>query len=141
LSVLLTYSYGGKYYDGNYSGIMGIGSPGTAWSTDILKRWQKPGDVTNVPRVQVSSGQDATSTRFLLDASYANLKNITLGYKLLPSVAKKLYLNDLRFFTSIDNAYIFTAKKGGDPQQSFDGNVSATYPPYRTITFGITVKL
>jgi TonB-linked SusC/RagA family outer membrane protein len=141
LSVLLTYSYGGKYYDGNYSGIMGIGSPGTAWSTDILKRWQKPGDVTNVPRVQVSSGQDATSTRFLLDASHANLKNITLGYKLLPSVAKKLYLNDLRFFTSIDNAYIFTAKKGGDPQQSFDGNVSATYPPYRTITFGITVKL
>lgn len=141
LSVLVSYSYGGQYYDGNYAGLMNMGSPGTAWSSDILKRWQKPGDITNVPRVQVSSGQDAASSRFLLDGSYLNIKNISLGYSLDPKVSKRLYLSDVRFFTSIDNAYILTAKKGGDPQQGFDGNVGSSYPPYRTVTFGLTLKL
>lgn len=141
LSVMLTYSYGGRYYDGNYAGIMSMGAPGIAWSSDILKRWQKPGDVTNVPRVQTSSGQDYASSRFLFDASYLNIKNINLGFKLPSDVTKRLYLSDLRVFASIDNAYMFTAKKGGDPQQDFGGNPGATYPPYRTVTFGITVKL
>ncbi|MDI9364028.1 MAG: SusC/RagA family TonB-linked outer membrane protein [Flavobacterium sp.] len=141
LTVLLTYSYGGKYYDGNYGGLMTNGSAGTAWSTDILKRWQKPGDVTNVPRVQTASGQDYASSRFLIDASYISIKNINLGFDLPKSVAKKLFISNLRAFTSVDNAYIFTAKKGGDPQQDFGGNPGSGYPPYRTITFGLNVKL
>jgi len=141
LSILLVYSYGGLYYDANYAGLMSMGSAGTAWSTDILKRWQKPGDVTNVPRVQTAAGQDGASSRFLLDASYANLKNITLGYQLNSGISRKVHVNDLRIFTSVDNAYILTAKKGGDPQQSFGGSPGSAYPPYRTFTFGITFKL
>ena len=31
LSVLTTFSYGGKFYDGNYASIMHRGSAGTAW--------------------------------------------------------------------------------------------------------------
>ncbi len=141
LSILLTYAYGGKYYDGNYSGLNSIGSAGTAWSTDISKRWQKPGDVTNVPRVQTASGQDYASSRFLFDASYISIKNINLGFDLPKSTAKRLFLSNLRVFGSVDNAYIFTSKKGGDPQQDFGGNPGAGYPPYRTVTFGVNVKL
>ena len=47
----------------------------------------------------------------------------------------------MQFFGNVDNAYIFTAKKGGDPQQNFDGTVGAAYPAYRTVTVGLTVKL
>jgi len=57
------------------------------------------------------------------------------------SAARKLHLKDLQFFVNVDNAMIFTAKKGGDPQQSFDGTVSAAYPPFRTFTIGTTIKL
>ena len=46
LSFLLTFSYGGLFYDGNYAGIMHRGDAGIAYSSDILNRWQKPGDVT-----------------------------------------------------------------------------------------------
>ena len=141
LSILTTYSYGGHFYDQNYASIMHSGAAGTAWHKDIKKRWQKPGDVTNVPRLQNAGGQDGASSRFLFDASYVNLKNITLSYNLSSNLAKTLRLKDAQFFVSVDNAYIFTAKSGGDPQQSFDGNVGAGYPPYRTITFGTTIKL
>lgn len=141
LSILTTFSYGGYFYDGNYQSIMHSGSAGTHWSSDIKARWQKPGDVTNVPRLQNATNQDGASSRFLFDASYLNIKNITLGYNLSASAAKKLHLKDLQFFVNVDNAMIFTAKKGGDPQQSFNGTVSAAYPPFRTFTIGTTIKL
>lgn len=141
LSFLATYSYGGHFYDGNYQSIMHSGAAGTHWHKDILNRWQKPGDVTNVPRLQNATNQDGASSRFLFDASYVNLKNITLSYNLGAGVAKTLRLKDAQFFVSVDNAYIFTAKSGGDPQQSFDGNVGANYPLFRTVTFGTTIRL
>lgn len=141
LSLLLTYSYGGRFYDGNYSSIMHYGSAGTALHVDAKNRWQKPGDITNVPRLQNASGQEGASSRFLLDASYLNIKNITLSYTLSSNVAKKIHLNGAQFFVNIDNAYIFTAKKGSDPQQSFGGVTGASYPPFRTFTLGATIKL
>ena len=141
LSVLTTYSYGGHFYDGNYAGIMHSGSAGTHWHKDILNRWQKPGDVTNVPRLQNATNQDGPSSRFLFDASYVNIKNITISYDFSSILSKKSFVKDAQFFMSVDNAYNFTAKSGGDPQQSFDGTVGAGYPLYRTITFGTTIKL
>lgn len=141
LSILTTYSYGGHFYDNNYAGIMHSGSAGIHWHTDILNRWQKPGDVTNVPRLQNATNQDGASSRFLFDASYVNIKNITISYDLGSILTKKSFVKDAQFFVSVDNAYTFTAKSGGDPQQSFDGTVGAGYPPYRTITFGTTIKL
>src|SRR5690606_19713644 len=81
LSVLVTFSVGGEFYDGNYLSLMHPGSYGSHWHQDILKRWQKPGDVTNVPRLHNgSSTQNGISTRYLFDGSWANIKNISLGY-------------------------------------------------------------
>ncbi|MBS4043582.1 MAG: SusC/RagA family TonB-linked outer membrane protein [Chitinophagaceae bacterium] len=142
LSILTTFSYGGKFYDGNYQGIMHFGSYGTAWHSDILNRWQKPGDVTNVPRVQNAvADQDGVSTRHLFDGSFLNIKNITLTYNLPKATATKLHLNGLSVFTNVDNAWLFTAKKGMDPQRNFAGTADATFPPTRTITFGLNVNL
>jgi TonB-linked SusC/RagA family outer membrane protein len=142
LSVLTTFSYGGLFYDGNYASIMHRGSAGTAWSSDILQRWQKPGDVTIVPRVQNAiSGQDGASTRWLVDGSYLNIKNITLSYTLGKSFAEKIALNGLQIFFNVDNAYLFTAKKGMDPQRAFTGTSDATYTPFRTVSLGFTANL
>lgn len=142
LSFLLTFSYGGQFYDGNYAGIMHRGSPGTAWHADILQRWQKPGDITNVPRLQNAvAGQDGVSTRFLFDGSYVNVKNITLSYTLPKSLANRLHMGSAQFFANVDNAVLFTAKKGMDPQRAFNGTSDATYTPFRTISFGFNVNL
>lgn len=142
LSILMTFAYGGKFYDGNYAGLMHSGSYGTAWSTDILQRWQKPGDITNVPKVQNAvANQEGASSRWLMDGSYLNVKNITLTYTLPATVAKRMHVAGMSVFGNIDNAGLFSAKKGMDPQRSFTGTADATYPPYRTVTFGLNVNL
>src|SRR5690606_17700223 len=53
LNILLNYSFGAYVYDGQYARLMNnLESPGDgAVSIDALKRWQKPGDITDVPLV------------------------------------------------------------------------------------------
>ena len=137
LSINTTFSYGGKFYDGNYATLMGIGNLGTNWHTDILNRWQKPGDITNTPRVQYNSIYAAASTRFLFDASFLNIKNITFNYTLPRVSASKIGVEKIVLSISVDNAYLFTAKKGGNPQSAFSGLTSSGYPPFRTFSFGL----
>ncbi|MEO6228866.1 MAG: SusC/RagA family TonB-linked outer membrane protein [Ferruginibacter sp.] len=142
LSFLLTFAYGGQFYNGNYASIMHRGSPGTAWSTDILDRWQKPGDVTNVPRLQNAiSGQDGASSRWLVDGSYLNIKNITLSYTVPKNLANRMHIGGLQIFGNIDNAWLYTVQKGLDPQRSFTGTSDASYTPFRTVNVGFNVNL
>lgn len=143
LSFLLTFSYGGKFYDGNYANLMLQGqSYGLGWHKDILDRWQKPGDVTNVPRVQNGIiQQDGASSRFLFDGSYVNVKNVTLSYTIPKNVLSKIGVAGTQVFANIDNAYLFTSKKGMDPQRSFTGNSDFSYVPYRTFTIGLSLNL
>jgi TonB-linked SusC/RagA family outer membrane protein len=142
LSFLVTFAYGGKFYDSNYATLMSATSYGGALSTDILDRWQKPGDVTVVPRVQNAvANQEGQSSRWLFDGSYLNLKNISLAYNLSKSVSNHLHINGAQIYGTVDNAILFTAKKGMDPQRAFNGTSDFSYPPFRTITFGVNFNL
>lgn len=52
LTAQFIYSLGGYAYDGAYANLMDNDAVGNNnWSTDILDRWQNPGDITNVPRL------------------------------------------------------------------------------------------
>lgn len=142
LSVMFTFQSGGKYYDSNYLSLMHPGTYGSHWSSDILKRWQKPGDITNVPRLQNAlTTQNGASTRYLFNASYINFKNVTLGYNLPKDLLGQLGVSNARIFSSIDNVHMFNKRKGMDPQQSFSGTADFSYVPVRTFTFGLTVGL
>jgi TonB-linked SusC/RagA family outer membrane protein len=140
-SILFTFEKGGKFYDGNYARLMSRGDYGTHWSTDILNRWQKPGDITDVPRLQTNvTKQDGASTRWLFDRSYGAVKNINLGYTLSNNLANRFGIGNLRAFVSIDNALLFTANSGMDPQRSFNGTSDYSYPLFRTYTFGLNAN-
>lgn len=142
LSFLLTFSAGSKFYDGNYASIMHFGDYGYAWHKDILQRWQKPGDVTNVPRVQNSlANQNPVSTRYLFDGSFLNIKNITLSYSLPKELLNRLRLGGVQLYANVDNAWLFTSRAGMDPQRSFTGTSDFTYPPFRTMTIGLNLNL
>lgn len=143
LSFLLTFSYGGQYLDGNYQNLMHRGTLGLAWHSDILKRWQKPGDVTNVPRVQNAlNDNEGVSSRYLFDASSLNIKNVTLSYTLPKSILNRMGgIAGLSVFANVDNAYLFSNMKGMDPQRSFTGNSDWSYTPFRTVTVGLNVNL
>jgi TonB-linked SusC/RagA family outer membrane protein len=140
LSFLVNWQQGGQYYDGNYATLMHVGSYGSHWHADILNRWQKPGDITEIPRVQNAlADQSGVSTRFLYDASFVNIRNATLGYDLPKSVIGSLGVQKVGVYVSGDNLHLFHKRKGADPQYSFGGGSGFGYPVARTYTFGVTV--
>lgn len=140
LSIFFTYQIGGKMYDTNYAALMHPGSFGTHWSKDILNRWQNPGDETDVPRLQNNyTAATAASSRWLKNASFLSLKNVTLSYTLPKSIQNKLDMKGCKIFLTGDNLFLLSKRKGMDPQQSFNGTSDYTYVPNRVVSLGINV--
>lgn len=116
--------------------------------TDVLARWQKPGDITNVPRMSYDcvSGADEISSRFIEDGSYLRIQEITLGYRLPGRWAGKLNLDNARLYVSGRNLHTFTSYSGYNPDVNSAGSdanvVMGTdyyaYPLARTFTIGIS---
>ena len=139
LSVLTTYSIGGKVYDSLYSGSMNVLYVNNTWNRNALRRWQQPGDVTDVPRIELG-GTSIPTDRYLIDASYFAIKNITLGYTFPRHWMSKVGITGLRVYTSVDNLALFTHLDGMDPQYNFSGSNNYTYATNKTWSFGLEVK-
>lgn len=128
-----------------------------------LERWQKPGDITDIPRLTTYSG-DATknggsannyggnvanlSSRYLGDGSFIRLKNIALGYAVPQSFSQRFGVSRLRATLSATNLLTFTKYKGLDPEVSAQSNNQntagydwATVPQPRTVQFTLNVTL
>ncbi|GAB3199120.1 TonB-dependent receptor [Pontibacter aydingkolensis] len=144
LSALLTYSVGGKVYDATYASLMDAATEGGALHKDALKRWQKPGDVTDVPRMdlgQATNFNAATSDRWLTDASFLNFRSVNLTYSLPSTLAKKLYTSSARVYLTGENLALISARRGMNVNQSYSGVTSNAYAPARIITLGLNVTL
>lgn len=139
LSVMTTYSIGGLMYDGLYTGSMNPMYTGNTWNKNALRRWQKPGDVTDVPRAGINAKYTA-SDAYLIDASYFAIKNITLGYTLPASASKKLGVSLLRVYVTLDNMAMFNYLDGMDPQYNFSGSTDYVYSPNKTYTIGLNLN-
>lgn len=139
LSILTTYSIGGKVLDGAYNNTMNLSYLSSTWNSNILRRWQKPGDITDVPRVEINADV-LTTDRYLIDASYFAIKNITLSYILPKNIINKAGLNGLKVYASYDNVALFSHMDGMDPQYNFSGGTSYTYSPNKTLTVGLEVN-
>lgn len=139
LNILTTYSIGGKIYDSLYAGSMDNMYYNNGWNKHALRRWQKPGDITDVPRIEIA-GKNTTNDRFLVDASYFAIKNITLGYTLPKSWLSKANMNSVRVFASVDNLALFTHLQGMDPQYNFSGSTAYAYTPNKTWSLGVEVN-
>ena len=140
LSILTTYSIGGKVYDGLYGSSLDIWYPTDIWHKNFLRRWQKPGDVTDIPRTEIAGHYASYMDRNLIDASYFAIKNITLGYTLPQTWVRKAGLSNVRVFTSVDNLALWTHLDGMDPQYNFSGGTTYDYVPNKTWTVGLEVK-
>ncbi|MFP4292847.1 MAG: SusC/RagA family TonB-linked outer membrane protein [Cyclobacteriaceae bacterium] len=143
LSVLFNYSLGGQILDLDYAGLMEGGlRPGQQKHADILNRWQNPGDVTDVPRLNSSDQGASTSTRFLVDATYGRLRNVTLGYSLPQSLLENTgFLRGVRVFVQGDNLFTFFSRDGLDPEQSISGQTNNRSSVFRIVSGGIEIDL
>lgn len=143
LSVTLLYQIGGTVYDSPYAQLMGSGTYGYAIHSDMLtQRWQNPGDLTDVPRLDVSAiaNLSGESTRFLTGASYLNISNVTLGYRIPKSVLTPLGIKDCDLFATGENLGLLSERKGMNVLNSFNGAVGNDYNFNRVISFGTRVK-
>lgn len=125
------------------SGFNLSGNGDKAWT----RRWRQPGDVTDVPRPSPGSLDNAAvSTRWVEDGSFFRIRNITLGYTLPSTLAERLKVSNMRIFTTVQNAFVFTKYTGYDPEVnalSSDGVAYGTdhsnYPQPRMFTGGINI--
>lgn len=146
LNVFFSYQYGNKVYNFNKYILEGGGTRDASRSilASQLNRWQKPGDMTNTPRL-TSVGNNYNieqNSRYLEDGSFIRLKALTLGYTLPSSVSRSLGLNKVRVYAQGTNLWIATKYSGADPEssgsagQNLDGLDTATPPQPRGIQFG-----
>ena len=143
-AVQASYQGGGKCYDYGYAGYMhngGSNNTGQSWHKDILKAWTPENPNTNVPRLAASDlYTNSMSDRWLVSSAYFALNNITLGYTLPKALTNKLQMQSVRFYCSVDNVALLSARKGLDPRTSVIygyGGYYSSYNALRTITGGI----
>lgn len=156
LSVLLYFSVGNDVFNMNRFFQEHGGVRGTNWSLldSQLDRWQKPGDITSVPRASTvanpdgSKNNDFQSSRFLEDGSFLRLRNVSLGYTVPEHVLKPTGIAKLRLYVNATNLLTWTGYSGADPE----GNTAAdqtggtvqgldfAIPPQpRQVVFGVNV--
>ena len=86
-----------------------------------------------------------TSSRYLEDASYFKIKTVTLGYNLPQKWMKKINVDGIKVYFTVDNAFTFTKYSGYDPEVSISGApASSDYgldfgyqPTLRSFLFGL----
>lgn len=142
LIVQFTFQLGGKVYDSAYGSLMHGGNYGTALHVDELKRWQKPGDVTDVPRLDNAQQSNfaGASTRWLTDASYLQLNMVTLNYALPKKWLSTIKAGGANIFVSGENLALFSKRKGMNVSGSFNGTVDNTYNFSRIMSLGVNVN-
>lgn len=154
LNILMTYSLGGKVYDSSYQSLMSTAaSSASALHQDILKSWDGiPEGMTETSANRIdpngtpiidhnlSSYNNATSDRWLTNASYLVMKNITLSYQLPQNLVRSWGLQGITLNAGVENAFTITARQGLNPQYSFDGGQDATYTTARIFNIGATLK-
>lgn len=139
LSVFLHMVYGNDVFNGTRI-YLESGSGEDNQTTTMLRRWQKPGDITDVPRV----GDTYKSSRFIENGSFMRIKNVTFGYNLPKNLVQKFALKSFRLYVSGQNLFTFTSYTGMDPEVNYYSNDNVvlgtdffTYPQARTILFGL----
>lgn len=114
----------------------------------VLNRWQKPGDITDQPRASTDNTSDAyrISSRYVEDASYVRLQDVTLGYRLPRALVGRSGVQDARIFVQGNNLKVWTKYLGFDPDVNSNGANTNTalgtdfyaYPRARTVSVGLS---
>ncbi|AWX43897.1 TonB-dependent receptor SusC [Flagellimonas maritima] len=145
LAAQFTYQFGGWAHDTQYSELMNdrFGAGSNNFHTDISRRWQQPGDITDVPRISDGFDQNigSSSTRWLIKSDFIALNNVRLGYQVPTRLLSNTGLQNINVWVSGDNLYIGSKRDGFNPTTSETGNTGRRlYAPLSTVTMGVSVK-
>jgi len=153
---LFTYQLGGKVMDSNYSSLMSASGTPYSLHKDAAKGWtyeqataanaiDKDGvpqlnNAALIPGTSIQPDLNATSSRWLTSARYLILKNLNLSYELPKNLVRKIDLDAVAVTIACENLFSLTARRGMNPQQSYNGTQSNTFVTPRVFTVGLNVK-
>ena len=144
-SFMFQFSYGNDVFNaqrmvGNQSDLERTNMMG-----EIRNRW-RPGNASNtVPSAKGIIRGDVTS-KFIEDASFLRLKNVTLGYTLPHKWMRSIYVTKLRIYATAENLFLLTRYSGYDPEVSMEksnlmpGFDWGAYPKSKVFTLGLQVN-
>lgn len=109
-------------------------------------RWRKEGDVSDMPRALYQYGYNwLGSDRYVEDGSFLRLKYITFNYSFERELLKKIKLQSLNLYLTLNNVLTFTKYTGVDPEISPNSlgiaEDRSNTPRSQYFTFGVTVGL
>lgn len=104
----------------------------------LLSEWQRPGDITNIPRP--TQEMQRGTTRFLEKGDFWRLRNIMLAYNFPSTLLSKAKISGLRVFVQGQNVFTITDFQGFDPEITGGNLTGAQYPALRTVTFGLNLS-
>jgi TonB-linked SusC/RagA family outer membrane protein len=149
LSIVLVGSYGNQilsHYDNwvtNLDGVFNV-------LEEVKDRWKSPEDPGKGLYGSTQAGttfleRDRWHSRFIRDGSYISVRTISLSYN-FPMENNK-FINNLRVYSSVQNAFLFTNYPGTNPEVNTRNSGSGinpgvdenSYPVPRTISIGLNV--
>lgn len=142
LGLTFTYSLGGYSFDKAGTLIETDGSKEKSYNLPVyaLDRWQKPGDITDVPRFVLEQGAGPqNSSRYIHSTDHIRLKNLTLGFTLPGQWIQKALIENARIYFSGTNLLTWAKWNQYDPEVPVNGEVFCEAPAMRTFNFGVEI--
>ena len=149
LNALFYTSWGGQIFDllgmyQNDNGYLAMRSYGNTSKYVYDHRWQKPGDVTDVPKYVFRNRRSVSqSSRWLHDGSFIRLKKVELAYTFPKNILGKTFIRTFRVYVGGDNLWTYVKDKTllNDPEiGGLSGNASFNAPPSKTFYFGLNMS-
>jgi TonB-linked SusC/RagA family outer membrane protein len=147
LSVFFQGSYGNKLYNAFQHTLEATSIYYNA-AGNLRDRWTPTNPSNTVPRAIATPNLNVDS-RYIEDASYLRLKNITIGYTLPVKIAKAPSFK-IRIFGSAQNLLTITDYRGYDPEASYYGGDETNglyqgidlgaYPSAKIFNLGINIS-
>ncbi|MEA5138681.1 SusC/RagA family TonB-linked outer membrane protein [Arcicella rigui] len=145
LSIFFQANVGGKIYNANRANLE-LGTGYTNATRDLLNRWTTTNTNTDV-KAAYQDPAVTISDRFIEDATYYRLKNISFGYNFPSKFLKNAHLKNLRVYVSAQNAATWTKYTGFDPEVSLNGQSlinkgvdQGVYPNNKSYQVGLSVS-
>lgn len=145
LNLMFQGTHGNQMFSFSQPYIMGgLGDARDATSATILDMWT-PEKQTDVPTY--GNQNEIKSSRYVYDASYIKLKNISLTYAIPASLLSRIHARSLDVYISAQNIWTITNFPGYDPEVTNATNAitqgleTGTVPNPKTYTIGVRLGL
>ncbi|MDB5240685.1 MAG: TonB-dependent receptor plug [Spirosoma sp.] len=116
LSIFFQGSYGNQLFNQNKQQLELLTGQQNA-SVTALDRWT-PTTPGNTIQRALEDPAPVNTSRYVEDASYLRLKNLTLGYHLPNGIASKIRSSQIKVYVTAQNLFTWTRYSGYDPEVS-----------------------